>query len=307
MAGGSSGARARMEPPAASAGAEEEPDYMADLSLFLPADSGERKLSILLPITALSLPLSPSQQPSSARPVAEARRMPFKPKEKEHELREAGMSTSIPSSNIGFKLLQQMGYQAGQAIGTHLKAGQGRVEPLGLDLKRGRTGLGVDELQRELKRKREEEASRQQLKAQVELEDVRKGFQTRSRGRWEGRKLRADISRARASLGSFGDDAEPAAEAVPRALREAEAREEEKLEPLAIFRRREGGLADVESSPPKAATGEEEDEELFTPEILYELLERLRSQYFFCLYCGIQYPSFQQMNDECPGLSDEDH
>eukprot|EP00850_Spirogloea_muscicola_P009447 SM000053S17404 [mRNA] locus=s53:184202:186362:- [translate_table: standard] len=296
MAGGR-GARARMEPPAASAGAEEEPDYMADLSLFLPADSGGRK-------------------PSSARPVAEVPPKPFKPKEKEHELREAGMSTSIPSSNIGFKLLQQMGYQAGQAIG---RAGQGRVEPLGLDLKRGRTGLGVDELQRELKHKREEEASRQQLKAQVELEDIRKGFQTRSRGRWEGRKLRADISRARASLASFGDDAQLAAEVVPRALGEAEAREEEKLEPLAVFRRREGGLADVESSPPKAATGEEEDEELFTPEvrklyylkhfikILHELLERLRSQYFFCLYCGFQYPSFQQMNDECPGLSDEDH
>ncbi|KAL2552166.1 G-patch domain-containing protein [Forsythia ovata] len=42
--------------------------------------------------------------------------------------------SAIPQSNIGFKLLKQMGYTPGSTLG---KQGSGRAEPVGLDMRRG--------------------------------------------------------------------------------------------------------------------------------------------------------------------------
>ena len=42
----------------------------------------------------------------------------------------------------GFQLLAKMGYKAGEGIG---RDGRGRAAPISVDLKAGRTGLGVDE------------------------------------------------------------------------------------------------------------------------------------------------------------------
>lgn len=64
------------------------------------------------------------------------------------EEREKGLSTHIPKSNIGFKLLQKFGYEEGSGLG---KDGKGIVEPI-IVLKRDPTesssGLGILERKR---------------------------------------------------------------------------------------------------------------------------------------------------------------
>ncbi|KAL4239817.1 G patch domain-containing protein 11 [Mactra antiquata] len=70
----------------------------------------------------------------------------------EKEKREEGLEASISSENKGFALLQKMGYKPGMAIG---KSGIGRTEPVPVELKTGRGGLGRDADQ---KRKKEEQA-----------------------------------------------------------------------------------------------------------------------------------------------------
>lgn len=59
--------------------------------------------------------------------------------------RDAGLSTSLGPSNVGFRLLAKQGYAAGEGIGRSRICA---AEPIALDLKTSRAGLGIDEARR---------------------------------------------------------------------------------------------------------------------------------------------------------------
>ncbi len=61
----------------------------------------------------------------------------------------------------GFQLLVKMGYKAGEGIG---RDGRGRAAPISVDLKAGRTGLGVDE---DRKRKQHSYKQLQELRSML--------------------------------------------------------------------------------------------------------------------------------------------
>ena len=53
---------------------------------------------------------------------------------------------------------------------------------------------------------------------------------------------------------------------------------------------------------------EEEEEDLFTTvEKLNLLLTYIRLEHFYCLYCGISYENQEDMDQNCPGISRDDH
>ncbi|EFJ48305.1 hypothetical protein VOLCADRAFT_91078 [Volvox carteri f. nagariensis] len=81
---------------------------------------------------------------------------------KEKAIREAGLQQPLDSGNKGYALLQKMGFEAGKGLGS---TSAGRSDPLPLDIKAGRAGLGVDE-----QRKRE----RQERQRQEELDRVKR-------------------------------------------------------------------------------------------------------------------------------------
>lgn len=60
-------------------------------------------------------------------------------KEQEKETREKGLSTAISADNIGFKLLQKMGYKEGKSLG---KSDAGIKEPINVVLKESTSGVG---------------------------------------------------------------------------------------------------------------------------------------------------------------------
>lgn len=64
----------------------------------------------------------------------------------------------------GFQLLAKMGYKAGEGIG---RDGRGRAAPISVDLKAGRTGLGVDE---EKKRKQHSYKQLQELRSVLRVQ-----------------------------------------------------------------------------------------------------------------------------------------
>ena len=66
----------------------------------------------------------------------------FKPKNVlEAEKREEGLSKAIETDNKGFQLMAKMGFKAGMALG---KREEGRKEPVPIEVKTTREGLGRD-------------------------------------------------------------------------------------------------------------------------------------------------------------------
>lgn len=63
------------------------------------------------------------------------------------DLVQASMDTFIPSNNVGYKLLQKMGWRTGSGLG---RDGSGMVEPIRAQLKEDVMGLGKKELEEEV-------------------------------------------------------------------------------------------------------------------------------------------------------------
>lgn len=116
---------------------------------------------------------------------------------KEAEQRQEGLAAAIPSSNIGFKMLQQMGYKPGIALGKH---GQGATEPINVDVKINRTGLGRDRVVADEKLVHAKVKALVQEKKRKKVEELREGFQERRRGTWQSRKLISDYRKAYTAL-----------------------------------------------------------------------------------------------------------
>lgn len=70
----------------------------------------------------------------------------------EEERRHEGLSNAISSQNKGFAMLTKMGYKEGEAIG---KSSNGILEPIGIDIKTDRGGLGRDAALKQLNEHRQ--------------------------------------------------------------------------------------------------------------------------------------------------------
>lgn len=81
------------------------------------------------------------------------------------------------------------------------------------------------------------------------------------------------------------------------------------------YRKAEAALAQLENrevEPPapdgeEKENGEEDEEEVITEEGLQIILDKLRDQHLYCLYCGCKYESREALANECPGPNEEDH
>lgn len=92
-------------------------------------------------------------------------------KQLEAERREEGLSSAITSDNKGFSMLAKMGYKQGDAIGRH--GSGGIVEPIPIQVKTNRAGLGRDAA---LKQLQEYKAKLRQAKAQQNADTNQPSF-----------------------------------------------------------------------------------------------------------------------------------
>ncbi|KAL6958905.1 hypothetical protein U1Q18_040250 [Sarracenia purpurea var. burkii] len=248
---------------------EEEEDYMGDLSQFLPPESSpspksSQKFQDSTNTTQIS-------QSSNKKPKIlnwqEQRKLKRDQKQAEEDQQTlANLESAIPQSNIGFKLLKQMGYTPGSALG---KEGSGRAEPVGLEIRRTRAGIGREDPRKE-KRKREEERV-ERKKRNVEELIVDFGF--RQKEQWRSRRVVVNFHKAKAAL--------------------------EQLENKEVITEAEKDEEDDEN--------EEEEEEVITEEDLQDILMKLREEYQYCLFCGCRYESMEALLSNCPGRDEDDH
>ncbi|CAL5328204.1 unnamed protein product [Camellia sinensis] len=112
---------------------EKEEDYIGDLSQFLPPETTAPSKSSVK-VSANNTQIS---QPSAKKPKTlnwqEQRKLKRENRQEEEDRNTlASLESAIPQSNIGFKLLKQMGYTPGSTLG---KEGSGLAELVGLEIR----------------------------------------------------------------------------------------------------------------------------------------------------------------------------
>lgn len=206
-------------------------------------------------------------------------------KEQEKDSREAALQSSISNENKGFALLQKMGYKAGQGLG---KQGAGRVDPIPLNIKTDRGGIGMEEVK---KRKAEEELEHYRQKVRAKQQNETKSledFRSRVRTEREERKIEGDLRRSQRACEQL--DSQKGI-TVPR---------EDWYWPKAE-------ADDDEEEEVKEEEEEEEIVELTSFDKLQILTSYLRGVHFYCIWCGTTYNDEEDLCSNCPGDTAADH
>lgn len=315
---------------------DSEEDYMK--MTFPPSPSHTKSTTTAPPETSL-------QRRARLRREAEAR---SRPKSKSELLAEADRrreaahatsllndpSTSAPSKSKGLAMMAKMGFTGG-ALGASTSAAAAATEPIRVDIKDGREGIGLESERKRKLREAAEAAGEQVKKARVGEEEYRERVR---REREAGRLERQVGAAQKVAEGMEGGEGESGMtlKAVPveyRGLvrRREEAERERRMRydlEQAVMRSSKllPGYDDGEEDEDdrralgkgKAATTyvvaedlDEEDEELEAfealepEERLRRVVEYLRREHRYCFWCKCAYPDEEM--DGCPGLTEEDH
>ncbi|XP_058757088.1 uncharacterized protein LOC131630320 [Vicia villosa] len=248
----------------------EDDDYMGDLSRFLPCDS----IQPPNPNTC-SKKISDKKGPSINSSKSQFKALNWQERRKiererkqiqEDEQTLAKVEAPIPQSNIGFKLLQNMGYTPGSALG---KEGSGRAEPVGIEIRRSRAGIGLEDPHKEKKKREEITIHRKRKNEEALMEE----FGSRQKSRWKSRRVIVNFNKAKAALDQL------------------ENRE----------------IVEPPKNEDDAEGEDEEEEEEITEEDLLDVLMKLRDEFNYCLFCGCKYESSSALLDNCPGINEDDH
>ncbi|XP_071720158.1 uncharacterized protein [Rutidosis leptorrhynchoides] len=254
--------------------ADEEDDYMGDLSQFLPSQPqpssnppAKKESSIKLNGSSKTSNIQSSKKRPKPRNWQEQKKLKREMNQvKEDEQTLANLSSAIPQSNIGFKMLKQMGYTPGSSLG-----GSGLTEPVGLEIRRSRAGIGREDPVKEKLRKEEELSWENRRKEEELMVD----FGCRVKERWRIKRVVVNYHKAKGVLDQ---------------LENKEVVETEKKD----------DNDDDENE-------DDEEEEVIKEEDLNELLMNLRDNFYYCLFCGCKYESTEALLANCPGMDEDDH
>ncbi|XP_050230509.1 uncharacterized protein LOC126679508 isoform X2 [Mercurialis annua] len=246
---------------------DEEEDYMGDLSQFVLPQTPNTSNFPSKKIASNKLPdVQSSKKKAKTVSWQEQRRLERERKQREEDEKMlAKIEAPIPQSNIGFKLLKQMGYTPGASLG---KEGSGRTEPVGIEIRRTRVGIGREDPHKE-KRKREEIEAVRNIRKE---EDMMLEFGSRQKSQWRSRRVVVNFQKAKAAL--------------------------DQLENIEVLETKNNE---------EEEEGEEEEEEEIITEDLQEILMKLRNEHRYCLFCGFQYETEEALLSSCPGIDEDDH
>ncbi|XP_044229488.1 G patch domain-containing protein 11 [Thunnus albacares] len=256
---------------------DEEEDYMSDAFLS--------KIQDVKPGVSMVRRVKEAMKKEAEQKEKNIRNRQKTYKEQEKDSREAALQSSISNENKGFALLQKMGYKAGQGLG---KQGAGRVDPIPLNIKTDRGGIGMEEVK---KRKAEEELEHYRQKVRAKQQNETKSledFRSRVRTEREERKIEGDLRRSQRACEQL--DSQKGI-TVPR---------EDWYWPKAE-------ADDEEEEEVKEEEEEEEIVELTSFDKLQILTSYLRGVHFYCIWCGTTYNDEEDLCSNCPGDTAADH
>ncbi|XP_069625200.1 G patch domain-containing protein 11 [Ranitomeya imitator] len=257
---------------------EEEEDYMSDAFL--------RSMQDVRPGISVPRRVKESYQKEEKHKESNIKNRQKSLKEVEKERRDTVLSECLSGENKGFALLQKMGYIKGQALG---KKGDGIVEPIPLNIKTGRSGIGHEEM-----KKRKAEESLENLRRKIQMtkqaeERAADDFRLRMRSKKEEQKLEGDLRRSQRACLQLD---EQKGVGCPRE---------------AWYWPPSDTQDDVSVTEEEEDEDEITDQELSTLEKLQILTSYLRGHHLYCIWCGTAYQDEEDIESNCPGDTSEDH
>ena len=258
--------------------------------------------------------------------------------------REIALATALPTTSKGFQMMAKLGFKQGGGLGPEGNV-NGRLEPLGVEIKGDRGGIG---LSGERKRKIQGEAEAEAKKVRVE----QTGFRERLAREQERTKTERLIQMAMRIAERMDQDKEPGLGHDGYRTVGGEQEQEQKVglvnatntsKPTrrinvlwrGLVRERENAerqlrirhdlqqgllqhphhdgeeekLDSVTIGREEEAEGEDSELDAFSAlepaKRLQKLVEFLRETYYYCFWCKCCYTSSEM--DGCPGLNEDDH
>jgi len=303
--------------------ADDEPDYMSDdfLAKCIPEDIRPGFKRTHKSQREYDMQKKKDEQIEQSR-LAKKMRIPTKIAE--IQTREEGLQKAIDSSNKGFALLKKMGYKEGESLG---KSNTGRLEPIPIEVRNDRSGIGrEDALQRVIETKykirqkhREDQMKRKELSDQNFAEEFRKQ-QSRNH---KLKQIEGDLNRSKKTCYQL-DQAKGFTEPIEMWFwpdmnkDENDSIIDDDIDGEPIKDEKQLSLDTEEASvteingyddrvKPDFIPKEDISCEFLPEEQLNIITEYLRSQYLYCLWCGITFSDNQDMSSNCPGSTRDDH
>lgn len=223
-----------------------------------------------------------------------SRQMKQKLQKSMKELRQEGLEAPIARDNKGFQMLAAMGYQQGQGLG---KGQAGRSAPVPVQMKAGRHGLGVQEnkkrRQQQIEQQQEERGSkRTRMQQDMQVEHKATSAVRAANRRAEGQLLQARQVCETLDRRKGLESSEMWPQQLPAPGTESPRGDER---------------GNIDTDADEEVQQEASWEDWPVQAKLAMVLDHLRQNYHYCIFCGCQYSDAEDMSTNCPGLQDEDH
>ncbi|KAL3083088.1 hypothetical protein niasHS_010890 [Heterodera schachtii] len=241
-----------------------------------------------------------------------------------------GLNNPIRAESKGFQLLAKMGYKEGMSLGRSAADEQQMdsrtKEPILIQLRMDRSGVGMDEHRKE-KQRDLCEAYMERMKRQADNEEeLAIDFRRRKRAAMEMKQLISEIQKLRKTCQEMDtrigktipdqfwfwpiysntnqlvdmevvDKSNQSVDENKRTKREPSEGEEGQVERYTY--------GNGEEAPMALNLNELDNQRL--EESLTKINAYMRKVHFYCLYCGCAFTSSEEMDYECPGIIREDH
>jgi len=204
--------------------------------------------------------------------------------ELERESRDKGLTTALSTENIGFRMLEKMGFKSGESLG---KTRSGIKEPIDIVLRQGTSGVGRESHIKEV-------LSRNQQQKIKNLKHYETQYRLANKERKNLAQIRKDFFKAQ------------------KVCEELDFRNNVK-DPVEDFfwtketikKRRK---IDKECVDDTDSSDEDDEFELYiTEENLFVIIDYIRSKHLYCLYCVITGIDVEDLKENCPGPYRVDH
>merc|ERR1712210_408875 len=187
-----------------------------------------------------------------------------------------------------------MGYKAGDSLGKSSgKSNTGIVEPIGIEVKNNRGGLGRETAKKQIKETKAKLRSLKKTSNSVPFSA--EDFRASQSKKLKAKKVEGDLYRAQKATRQLDQMSKEFTEETDIDLEEPKIKDVTNEDEEQV--NAEDNLQEI------IETEEEEEVEIPPDEMLKIITEYLRTDYLFCIWCGITFENSDDLNSNCPGNS----